>query len=58
MKPKTFIRESLNGHQVGLTIGVQTFHLEEQEAELGWTSLQRAEWYEKMLIIALENLEK
>lgn len=56
-KITTEIRESENGHQVGFTIGVQTFFLQEQEGELEMTSLDHAKWYEKQLKYAFENLK-
>lgn len=56
MKVKTFTRETLNGHQAGFTIGVQTFYLQEQLSEEEWTSLEHAKWFEKMLKKAFNNI--
>ncbi len=54
---KTEIRETENGHQVGFTIGVQTFFLQEQTGELEMTSLEHSKWYEKQLKYAFKNLK-
>ena len=53
---KTEIRKTEKGHQVGFTIGVQTFFLKEQLPEDGMTSLVYAKWYEKQLKTAFQNL--
>ena len=54
---KTQIIKTEKGHQVGFTIGHQTFFLEELLSEEGMTSLQYAEWQEKQLKSAIENLK-
>ncbi len=53
---KTKIRKTEKGHQVGFTIGHQTFYLQEQLPEDGMTSLEYSKWYEKQLKLAFENL--
>jgi len=53
---KTKVRKTEKGHQVGFTIGVQTFFLKEQLPEEGMTSLKYSKWYEKQLKVAFENL--
>jgi hypothetical protein len=55
---KTRIRKTKNGHQVGFTIGHQTFFLQEQLPEDEITSLDYSKWYEKQLKLAFENLKK
>jgi len=55
---KTEIKETLNGHQVRFTIGVQTFSLMETLTGGGMGSKEHAEWYEKMLNKAFDNYEE
>jgi len=57
MKATTKIRKTFMGHQVGFTIGHQTFFLQECEMEEDMTSLEYAQWYEKQLKNALERLK-
>lgn len=56
MKATTKIRKTLAGHQAGFTIGVQTFYLQEQLSEKGYTSFQQAKWYKEQLRTAFKNL--
>ena len=55
---KTEIIKTEKGHQVGFTIGVQTFYLKEREIfdSDKMTSLEYAQWYEKQLEVAFWNL--
>lgn len=57
MKVKFSIRESFDGHQVGFTIGVQTFYLQARESEEGMTSKECAAWYIKQLKYAFNRLK-
>ena len=52
---RTHIRKSDNGHQVGFSIDHQTFFLQECEGEEGFSSKEKAEWYEKQLQKALQR---
>jgi len=59
IKIETGVKESFNGHhQVYFTIGVQTFSLQEVEADEEMTSKEKAEWYEKNLNTAFDNLNQ
>ena len=57
---ETGTRETLNGHQVYLRIGVQTFYFQEQTTENAndrkMSSEQYAQWYEKQLKTALDKI--
>jgi hypothetical protein len=59
---ETGIRESLNGHQVWLRIGVQTFYFQEQTSENAedrkMSSEEYSKWYEKQLKTALDKIIK
>jgi len=59
---ETGTRETLNGHQVYLRIGVQTFYLQEQTTENAedrkMSSEEYAKWYEKQLNTALDTIIK
>lgn len=50
------IKKTLDGHQVWFKIGNQTFHLEEYIGETKKESLENAQFFERMLISAVENL--
>lgn len=52
----TFIKESLNGHQVGFIIGNQTFFLQEVLPEKDYPSDKHAEWFREQLEHALNKL--
>lgn len=54
---KTRVVESFyEGHQVEFSIDHQTFRLDVCEDEEDWSSLDKAEWYERQLNIAFNRL--
>lgn len=55
---KTEVVKTFNGHTVRISIGHQSFDLEEKLEEEGMTSKEYAEWYEGCLKQVFLNLDK